>query len=446
MALRHIQARTTAGLLSAALYLMCAVPDSVCAQSQSAPAKAAGSAKVSSIKVSGSKKFSSAELAAASGIQPGSVVSREEIQAGADRLGALGWFNHVQYKFNTARDGGVEVEFTLEDAPVVPVAFDNFPWFTDQELAQAIRSDAGLFDGTAPEGGDALEKMKQSIEKLLAARGIRGEVETSLVAAPGETGSVQRFHLNGPLIKVSDVEFGDPVARGDPHVTERLSDIIGKPYSRLTLDLFAYEYLRPLYLSKGYVRAVFGAPEVRFTGDPRAALPDAVSVRLTVSPGKIYRWGGAAWTGNNAFDAASLDQMTGLAAGDPADGNKIQGAWNRLETEYGKRGYIEAKIEPHPAFDDAAAKISYRVNITEGLQYRVGQIIITGLSPSAERQLLAAWSLPRGDVFNRQYFEDFVATGARKLFENSAVHFETVGHLLQPHPETKVVDILLDFQ
>jgi outer membrane protein insertion porin family len=439
----YVQARRIAGM--AALYLVCAAPGIVCAQSQSEPAKAGGSAKVVSIKVSGSKKFSSAEVSVASGIQPGGMVTREDIQGGADRLSALGWFNNVQYKFNTARDG-VQVEFTLEDAPVVPVAFDNFPWFTDQELAQSIRSDTGLFDGTAPEGGSALESMKQSLQKLLARRGIRGEVETSLVAAPGETGSVQRFHVNGPSIKVNTVEFSDPLARGDVHVTERLSDIVGKPYSRFTLDLFAYEQLRPLYLSRGYVRVAFAAPEVRFAGDPRQSLPDAVSVRLVITPAKQYRWGGAAWTGNNAFDAASLDRMTTLAVGDAADGNKIQAAWLRVESEYGKRGYLEAKVNPQPVFAEAQATVSYRVNISEGPQYRVGQIVITGLSLAAERQLLAAWSLPRGEIFNRQYYEDFVAQGARKIFENSAVHFETMGHLLQPHPETRVVDILLDFQ
>jgi outer membrane protein assembly factor BamA len=255
-----------------------------------------------------------------------------------------------------------------------------------------------------------------------------------------------QFHLNGPLVKVAGVEFSDPLARGGKQIAERLSDIVGKPYSRYTVDLFAYEYVRPAYLLKGFLRVRFAAPEARFAGDPRQALPDAVTVRLTIETGPLYKWGGITWSGNTAFDAASLDQMTGLTVGDPADGNKIQAAWDHLETEYGKRGYIDVKIDPQPAFDEAAAKVSYRVKIAEGIQYRVGQMVITGLSLAAERQLLAAWGLPRGEIFNKPYFDDFWAIRARKVFENTVVHFETVGHLLRPNPETKLVDVLLDFQ
>lgn len=431
--------------LAAVLWLVAASADALRAQRPPAPAPAPGSAKVVSVMVSGSKKFTSADIARLGGIEPGNLVAREDIQAGADRLGLLGWFNNVQYKFNTTREG-VQIEFTLEDAPAVPVAFDNFPWFTEQEMAQAIRSETGLYDGTAPEGGDALDKMKQALQKLLAARGIRGEVSATLLAGPGESGMMQQFRLNGPLVKVGAIEFSDPLPRTDKHIAERLSDITGKPYSRFTLDLFAFEYVRPIYLSRGYLRVHFGAPETRFAGDPRQPSPDTVAVRLTIEAGPVYKWSGATWSGNAAFDNASLDQMTGLAPGDPADGNKIEATWNRLQTEYGKRGYIDAKIDPQPAFDDAAAKVSYRVAIAEGIQYRVGQMVITGLSLAGERQLLSAWALPRGEVFNKQYYEDFVARGARKIFENSVVHFETIGHLLRPNPDTKLVDIFLDFQ
>jgi len=427
------------------MWLAAAWSSPISAQRPPSPAPPADSAKVVSVVVSGSKKFTSGDIAHLSGIEPGNFVTREDIQAGADRLGGLGWFNNVQYKFNTTRQG-VELEFTVEDAPTVPVTFDNFPWFTDQELTQAIRGEAGLFDGTAPEGGDALDKMKGALQKLVTTRGIRGEVEATLLAAPGVSGMVQQFHLNGPLIRLGAVEFSDAQLPTEKHITDRLSDVVGKPYSRFTLDLFAYEYVRPIYLSMGYLRAHFGALQTRFAGDPKRPSPDTVVARITVETGPVYKWGGATWSGNAAFDDASLNKMIGLAAGDPADGNKIEAAWIRLETEYGKRGYIEAKIERQPEFDDAAAKVLYRIAIAEGIQYRVGQMVITGLSLAGERQLFASWALPRGEVFNKQYYEDFVATGARKIFENSAVHFETIGHLLRPNPETKLVDILLDFQ
>jgi len=60
--------------------------------------------------------------------------------------------------------------------------------------------------------------------------------------------------------------------------------------------------------------------------------------------------------------------------------------------------------------------------------------------------LLSNWKIARGDVFNNTYFEDFLNGGAGKIFKDTPVHFQHIGHLLRPNPQTKTVDVLLDFQ
>lgn len=120
--------------------------------------------------------------------------------------------------------------------------------------------------------------------------------------------------------------------------------------------------------------------------------------------------------------------------------------WHRVEDEYARHGFLEAKVEPHAVFDDAARRISYRVSVTAGFQYHMGDLILTGLSLSAEKKLIAAWTLGKGQIFDRMYFDEFLATGIKKVFADDPVHYEKVGHLLQTHPETRTVDVLLDFQ
>ena len=130
----------------------------------------------------------------------------------------------------------------------------------------------------------------------------------------------------------------------------------------------------------------------------------------------------------------------------PADALRLQAAWDRILAEYKKRGYLEAKLDPVAQFDDLGARVSYSVKVTEGIQYRMGQLVVTGLSLAAERQLLANWKIARGDIFDNSYFEAFVQDGARKLFEKTPVHFEHLGHLLETNPQVKTVDVKLDFQ
>jgi len=406
---------------------------------------APATAKIATVKVTGSKRFSEDEIAKAIGLAPGTLVSREQIQAGADQLTQLGWFSRVNYRFQTTTKG-LEIHFALTDATTAPLWFDNFPWFTDAEIADAIRAAGVLCDGTAPESGTALDAMRVAIARLLKSRSLPGEVEGEMIQAPESEGMIERFRVVGADVRVTSLELSDPTARDDKRIAQVLDSLVGKPYSRYTLAVFLFEQVRPTYTARGYLQVHFGEPITLFAGEPAKPLSSEITVRVPIQPGVLYHWGGASWSGQAALDAPALDTLLGLKGGEPADALRLQAGWDRIVNEYGKRGYIETKLDPVPHYDDTAARVSYTVHIVEGVQYRMSQLVVTGLSLNAERQLLAGWKLARGDVFDNSYYEDFVNEGARKIFRDTPVHFLRVGHLLRPNPQTKTVDVLLDFQ
>jgi outer membrane protein assembly factor BamA len=113
---------------------------------------------------------------------------------------------------------------------------------------------------------------------------------------------------------------------------------------------------------------------------------------------------------------------------------------------YGSRGYLDAKMTPTPHYDDKAARVSYGVLISEGPQYRMGKLVLTGLSLEGERRIRAAWQIPAGALFNRGVYEEFVARGAKEAFSGLPFHYDKVGRFLQTDPQTGAVDVLLDFQ
>jgi hypothetical protein len=194
------------------------------------PAIPSGSGKLAAIEVSGSKRFPAEQIAKATGLRVGVTVQRDDFQAAADRLAELGLFSNVRFRFSQQGDS-VKAEFQVEDAPALPVEFDNFPWFTDEELNQAIRQAVPLFDGTAPANGTVLEAMAAALTKILGTRGVKGGVEHALATSPGSDSQLQRFTLVGAALKVSSVDFTDALARTVPGLQDRLSDLVGKPYS-----------------------------------------------------------------------------------------------------------------------------------------------------------------------------------------------------------------------
>jgi outer membrane protein assembly factor BamA len=409
------------------------------------PATAETTAKVASVKIIGSKRFPEEDLARDIGLAPGTAVNREQIQAAADRLSGLGWFSGVSYKFKTTAKG-VEIEFTLHDAPSARLWFDNFPWFSDAELGDAIRA-AGLpYDGTAPEGGTALDAIREAVAGLLKARHIPGEVEGDLVQAPESSGMVERFRVTGAELPVVGIEFSDAIARNDEGIAHVLNSLTGKPYSRYALAIFLVEQVRPVYISQGYLHARFGEPVALFAGDPGKPLANEVTIRVPIERGVQYHWGGIKWPGQIVLTQEMRDDLLGMISGEPADGMKLQAGWQRVAREYKRRGYLDVKVTPTLDYNDAEARVTCTVDVAEGSQYRMGKLVLTGLSLAAERLMLSNWKLARGDVFDQIYYEDFVNDGARKIFQNTPVHFSKIGHLMRPNAETKTVEVLLDFQ
>lgn len=410
------------------------------AQGQAAPA-----AVLNSVSVQGSQRFTPEQLAIAGGLELGQPVTRESLQAAADELGRLGLFSKVRYRYKTYATGGVELVFELEDAPLLPVHFDNFPWFSDADLTARLKEAVVLFKGEAPAEGIILDDMAKALQRFLAEQGIQAAVEHQVIARPAGDGSMVMFTVAGAALKIAGFEFQDPIAAGSRRISQAKQDMTGKPYSRYAIELFLMEQVRPVYLERGHLRVAFDTPRARFTGDPNQPLGD-VTVAIAINPGPVYRWGGVTWQGHRALDSAALNALVPIPAGQPANGTLIAGAWLKVESEYGRRGYLDAQITPAATYDEANQRVHYTVYIAEGLQYRMGELVITGLSVVAERKIREAWSIPPGAAFDRVYFEDFLERGVKRAFAGYVVHYEEIGRWLRTNPDARVVDVLLDFR
>src|SRR5216684_7999059 len=396
----------------------------------------------------GEKLLTEAQVIAITDLIPGAQIARNDLQTAADRLVQSGLFAKVSYNFQT-KVAGVLITFHVEESPRIPVYFDNIPWFADSALGDAIRNKLSFFDGTLPEAGAAVDQAAEAVKELLLSRELQGSLEHRVIANPNGEGNVQEIRIDGAALQIARLEFSDPSLLASKAVQQHLSEIVGKPYSRMTIDLFLSEAIRPLYLQQGFLRAKLGPPEVRLTGDPSQKLPSQIPVYVPVVPGAVYRWKEFHWTGNSLVSEFTLNGLLGAKPGDLADGMQIEAAWDRAREEYAHRGYLDAKLDPVPAFDDQAHTVSYSVSIQEGPRYHFGKIILTGISPAAERKLLASWPFTSGQVFDKAKFEELLVklqAHQEQVFGELPVHYENVGHWLQPDASKNTVDVLLDFK
>jgi outer membrane protein assembly factor BamA len=409
---------------------------------------APATANLHEIRTEGLKTFPEAEVVVLSQLEKGSQVGKPDLQAAADRLLQTGMFAKVNYSFQTRGDG-LTVTFQLEEAPRVPIYYDNLPWFSDGELADAIRKKVPYFDGTLPEAGAVVDQVSDTLKELLASHQLNVTVEHELLASPLADGNVQVFRVDSGAFYIASVEFSDPAVAASHVVQQQLADVQGKPFSRMTIDLFLSEQLRPFYLQQGFLRAKLGPPEVRLTGNPNQKLPEQIPVFVPVATGAVYHWKEAQWSGNSVLSSFTLSNAIGLKRGDVANGMQIEAGWDRAREEYGHRGYLDAKLDPVVSYDDQTHTVSYTVSVKEGAQYHYNTMVLTGLSVAGESRVHQMWLTAAGAVFDKSAFEAFLIklqTHPAEIFGELPVHYDTVGHWLRTDPDKHLVDVLLDFK
>jgi outer membrane protein assembly factor BamA len=417
-------------------------------RAQAPAATPAPSSTIASIKVTGTRKFPADQVIAASGLKSGDLVTAAQIQDATNRLAALGIFSAVNFRY-TSNGNAINLEFQVQEAPTYPIVFDNFPWFTSAEIGDAIRNQVGLFTGETPGDGTMIDEMTTVIENLLASQKIKGSVTHQLLTAAAGDGMVMQFRVDGVQLRVQSVQFGESMATDSERLKDRVSDIKGQPYSLFAVEIFENEHVRPLYASKGFLRAQIGPPQTHLIPDMNDPKQSAVELLIPITPGPAYTWKGVSWQGNMAVQSPSLDEVVDLKPGDVADGMKIEALWQKVESYYGQRGYLDMKLNAGPQFDDAAHQISYRIGISEGSQYRMGDMVITGLSVDAEKRLRQAWQIAPGQIFDDGYYESHVkilSKPSHDIFGDLPVHYNEFGHLLRPDASRHTVDVLLDFK
>jgi outer membrane protein assembly factor BamA len=419
----------------------------VLSSAQTAPAT--GTATLREVRSEGLKSIPAAQVVAISGLQEGAQVGREDLQSAADKLVQSGLFAHVRYNFQTRPDG-LLVTFHVDEAERIPAYFDNLPWFTDGELNDAIRKKLPFYDGTLPGAGAVVDQASDAISEFLAAHGLQAAVEHQPVANPNGDGNVQQFHIEGGSLKIAHLEFGDPALNTSQAIQQSLAELLGKPYSRVAIDLFLTEQVRPVYLKLGQLRAKLGPPEIRLSGNPNQKLPEQIPVFIPIAAGPVYHWMGVEWTGNSVLASTILTGDLGLKPDDVADGMELEAGLDRVREEYGHVGYLDAKVDATPVYDDAAHTLAYKIRVIEGKPYRFGALTITGLPAASEKRLREAWPFPQaGELFDKTIFEEFLTkleSHHNEIFGNLPVHYDKVGHWLKRDESQNIVDVLLDFQ
>lgn len=436
----------------ASLFLTILLLSAPCADGQPQPPQK--TIRLSSIEVSGLQRVTKEQVIAISGLQVGDRISIEMLDAAAQRISQSGLFTNLSYRLRGSNEAAV-VTFEIEELKSrgVPVVFDNFVWFSDEELFSAVRREVPTFNGTAPESDAVIGNITKSLQSLLQERKIPGQVDYTPSASLSGGNPKHVFSVKGANTKICAVRFPGTMNVQESDLVKNSKPLMGSEYSQEFVSAFASANLIPLYRERGHLRARFHDPSAKLGTEASEGCKDEVIITLPVNEGIAYLWDKAEWSGNDSYTVQELESALAMKSGELANGLKIDAGVQAVQKTYGKKGFLRARAKTEPVFDDANRRVAYNVSISEGPQFRMGTLKITGLHADDALRLKHRWTLREKGVYDDTYLVGFakkeipdvinsalregrIPPGSRLKMENS----------VKPNEQTLSVDVEINLK
>ena len=401
--------------------------------------------KIAAIETEGLQSLTNETVVATSGLKIGDTFSVDATDAAAERLVSSGLFKKVAYRTRTV-GANVTITFQLEEVKgqSSPVVFDNFIWFSDEELTAAIVREVPSFNGSAPDIGNTNEAIKKALENFLAEHKLPGQVEYNM------TEHEHLFRVVGAPMRICKLHFPGAQTVSEEKLVQTTRSSMDQEYSRQSAQMFPKYGLYPLYRELGHLRASFGAPVVKPEKNDDC---EGVELTIPVNEGAKYSWAKAVWSGNRVLSPKELDDALGMKEGEVANGKKFDKGLHEVGDAYANHGHIETHMEPTPEFDDAATKVTFKIAVNEGPQYHMGTVQFKGFSADDTFILNKRWGLKSGEVYDRSYPDQFFRGDAIEIMSRIAQQRQsegkrppTLGSRENPDRQSLIVNLVIELK
>ena len=396
--------------------------------------------KLASIKATGSRRYTPEEIVAATGLQIGQAVTEDDFKTAVQHLGETGAFTDVRYSYKYSGEGAT-LELQLSDnSALVPVSFDNFVWFSDQELSKTLHQRVPLFQTQLPLTGDLPDQVSDALQAMLIERHVQGRADYLRAADLDGPVTAFVFSVTGQHILIRNVDFSGANPAELPALQQAARQLRGEEYLRSAVHTRARKDFLPIYQQRGYLKAEISAPQAKVVEE--SAQETTVDITFPVLPGPEYKFSSAQWSGNTVFPAEKLQALVQLKPGQPANAVQLEKDLKAAQELYGSRGYMAASIKPVPQMDEEHLTVAYRCQVQEGEVYKMGELEVRGVDNRAADRLSLAWKLRDGDVYDSGYPQRFLKESASSILNMN--QWDTTVHETLDE-KNKTVDVTLRF-
>jgi outer membrane protein insertion porin family len=357
-----------------------------------------------SIQFKGDPEYSDEELMAAAGLKKGLVLTAAEMGEHSKQLMDTGVFDNLTYKFD-----GQDLVYQLTPASLMyPIRLENLPLTPGKDLDAALHDRFPLYHGKVPPEGGLLESVRQALEEMLAAKGMKATVAATPFGALGSHKvTAINFAITTPPVRVGAIRLEGVSPAMETKIRSLANHSVGAPFDTENSERNLEHAFQQFYADEGYAAVKVHAARA---GDPVVADPAIdIPFSVTIEEGRLYKLGFIHLPPDALVTQAEIDKATGPRVEGSAKGLTLRTLWSQIVSRYKSKGYLDCTIAPHPEFDEASGTVNYTVDIDSGPVYHLAFVKFENVSDELRARLMRIWQMLPGDPFNESYVSNFIA-------------------------------------
>lgn len=350
---------------------------------------------ITAVEIVGAGEVSEIYLRELARVREGDRFDAAALDEAVIRLLQTGRFVSATYRLEEDAEG-VRVTFEVRTPPVITsIRFEGNTKFTERRLKQQIAVKEG-----APVDRFAIRDGRDAIIAMYREEGYDDVVVSYDQERLGGTGQLVYTIQEGKRVRIRKILFEGNAA----FIPRQLKRQIDTKKAFWFLRAGAFDEnrvesdvarLQRYYRDEGFLDA-----RVSYRRELSADGADMTLIFI-IEEGTRYAIESIEFRGNTLFsDRELLDRMLSRV-GATVKRRQVEADARSVQAHYGELGYIYAKVRAVRVFSDSPGLVRITLEITEGDQYRVGQVTVSGNTRTRDKVVRRALNLyPPDDLLN----------------------------------------------
>lgn len=313
--------------------------------------------------------------------------------------------------------GNLRITFEFYEIPMISkITYEGNSAVKTRELREAVQSiSVGSF---IDPGKKALfETAREQIVNLYSSKGfLTVPVEYEIIENPEDSTYVVNFSITeGQQTRIVRFEF-----TGNEHfdysslkkeVKSKVKSLFNNGYldeNKLRSDM---ANIVAYYQRNGYIDVIVSEPQIDYVESSNEKYREAV-VTFNIIEGQQWFYGGMEVDGNTIFTDDEIRKVQSMKEGSVLNLESVQNEYSKIADLYYNEGYISNGMDVYNIRDDTNMTVKFYLDITEGPQAVVEQILISGLGKTKDYVMRRELEIKPGDIFSKQK----LVTSAQNLY------------------------------